>query len=181
MLPSALLRSHRSSRSKVGQRSVGIDGSRWSARVLEHDGRRRLSLDVLCRVVRSGQSRWERSRRARRQAAERPSSWQWKARSQEGSNGVGSQVRSVGEDWRIIGRCTDCWYSERESRRLSGVEEDWNQRGQSLRLNNVSMREQVLAWDDETRSSVELIVADGAAWPGQWLSEASRRGHGSQP
>lgn len=113
MSPSALLRSHRSSRSKVGQQSVGIDGSKWSARVLEHDGRRQLLLDVLCRVVRSGQSRWERSRRARRQAAERPSSWQWKARSQEGSNGVGSQVRSVGEDWRIIGRCTDCWYSER--------------------------------------------------------------------
>ena len=35
-------------------------------------------------------------------------------------------------------------------------EEDRKKRGPAARLNNVSMREQVLAWDDETRSSVEL-------------------------
>ena len=112
MLPSALLRSHRSSRSKVGQQSVGIDGSRWSARVLEHDGRRRLLLDVLCRVVRSGQSRWERSRRARRQAAERPSSWRWKAPSREAM-----KVEVKDEGYRrigvVVGSWTEDWYTER--------------------------------------------------------------------
>ena len=44
-------------------------------------------------------------------------------------------------------------------------EEEHRKRGPRRRLNNVWMREQVLAWDDETRSSVELVDADGAAWP----------------
>lgn len=48
-----------------------------------------------------------------------------------------------------------------EGQKYGGVaesveEEDRRKRGPVARLNNVSMREQVLAWDDETRSSVEL-------------------------
>jgi hypothetical protein len=103
-----------------------------------------------------------------------------------GSNGAGNQVRRVGEDWRSVGSCTSCWYAAKVAEVCwCNVEEDRTQRGQSLRLNNVSMREQVLAWDqgrtdDETRSSVELIVADRAAGPGQWLNEASQRARGSQ-
>jgi hypothetical protein len=82
MPPSALLRSRRLSRSKVGQQSA-LASRGMRACVLGHCNRRLLLLGVLCRVVRSGRSIWERSHRARRQAAERPSSWRWKGPSQE--------------------------------------------------------------------------------------------------
>lgn len=111
MSPSALLRSHRSSKSKVGQQSA-LAGRGMRACILGHGGRRLLLLGVLCRVVRSGQSIWERSRRARRQAAERPSSWRWKAPSREAM-----KVEVKDEGYRrigvVVGSWTEDWYTER--------------------------------------------------------------------
>lgn len=112
MSPSVLLRSHRPSRSKIGQQSA-LAGRGMGACVLGHENHRLLLLNVLCHVVRSGQSIWERSHRARRQAAERPSSWRWKVPSQEA---MGLEVEE--EVYRrigvvVVGSWTKYWYVER--------------------------------------------------------------------
>lgn len=99
MSPSALPHSHRPSRSKVGQQSALV-GRGMRACVLEHGSLRLPLLNVLCHVVRSGRSKWERSPRARRQAAERPSSWRWKVPSQEAMR---LEVKEDEEEYRRVG------------------------------------------------------------------------------
>ena len=68
--------------------------------VLGHWNLRLRLLDVLCRGVRSGRSIWERSPHARRQAAERPSSWRWKVPSQEAMR---LEVKEDEEEYRRVG------------------------------------------------------------------------------
>jgi hypothetical protein len=104
--------------------------------VLGHGGHRQQWPVYPFRRARSVQSKWERSRRARRPAAERPSSWRSRVRR--------LTTGGVEEDEGDVGRSGECGVQQ-QSEEFGDVAMRIVGEAGLRGLNNVSMREQVLA------------------------------------